>query len=128
MTQENAPADPFEAFLKGGFRSFEDGEANDFSWTKGFAQKEELGWLTLEKIHQNNNRRWLKTYGWVLVTMTIVFSSVYVIAFLVISVHYLSPWHWLTNEQIDKIQSILFSGGVGAIVSTIVRTQIAKAR
>ncbi len=36
--------------------------------------------------------------------------------------------HWLDSQQLGKIQSILFSGGMGAVISGIVRKQIEKSR
>jgi len=42
--------------------------------------------------------------------------------------HYLSPdkFHWLSDDQLSKIQSVLFSGGMGAVVSGIIQKQLKK--
>lgn len=42
--------------------------------------------------------------------------------------HYLLPvkYHWLTVDQLSKIQSILFSGSIGGVVSLIAQKQISK--
>jgi hypothetical protein len=42
--------------------------------------------------------------------------------------HYIvaSDYGWLTEDQLSKIQSIIFSGSLGAIVSGILPRQLAK--
>jgi hypothetical protein len=44
------------------------------------------------------------------------------------SIHYLLPvdWHWLSEVQLSKIQSILFSGGIGGVISLIAQKQLSK--
>ena len=44
------------------------------------------------------------------------------------ALHYLlnDSLHWLTPEQLSKIQSILFSGSVGGVVSLVLQKQLKK--
>ncbi|WP_303230507.1 hypothetical protein [Comamonas kerstersii] len=104
-------------------------------WAYGKAEKEEREWSGLDKIKQENDGRWLKVYGWILVALTITFAVIFIAALLVWTWHHIAPacighWrtHWLDSQQLGKIQSILFSGGMGAVISGIVRTQVNKAR
>lgn len=96
-------------------------------WAVLDAKKEQKQWPDLDEIKQANDKRWLIVYGWVLVALTIVFAVVFLGAFVVWAWHYLTCWTWLEEHQLGKIQSILFSGGMGAVVTSIVRTQMGKA-
>lgn len=102
-------------------------------WASSAARKEAKEWGELDQIKQQNDGRWLKVYGWILVSLTIVFALIFISALLIWSWHHLAPacigqtrLHWLNPEQIGKIQSILFSGGMGAVISGIVKNQISK--
>lgn len=80
----------------------------------------------LQKQRVANNVAWLKTYGIVVMIMTIVFTTIFGVSLIVWSLHYILPEKclWLTAEQLSKIQSVLFSGGMGAIVSSIIKKQL----
>lgn len=97
-------------------------------WATVDARKEAKSWPELDEIKRTNDKRWLIVYGWVLVAVTVVFAAIFLAAFVVWSIHYLTCWNWLEPAQLDKIQSILFSGGMGAVVTSIVRSQISKAQ
>lgn len=94
------------------------------------AKNEEKGWSDLDKVRKANDVRWLKCFGWIVVIMTVVFSTLFLVALLIWSYHYMAPddWKWLSHEDLSKIQSVLFSGGMGAIVSGIIRGQLSKAK
>ena len=98
------------------------------SWATIDARKEDKGWDDLEKVKLQNDKMWLTVYGKILLGITIVFAVAFMAALLAWVWHYLSPkgWHWLEDYQLSKIQSVLFSGGMGAIISNIIRTQIEK--
>lgn len=103
-------------------------------WASGNAKKEELEWDELDKVKKQNDVLWLKDYGKILIYLTRTFAIVFIWALLVWIWHHLGPadfWglktHWLKVEQLSKIQSMLFSGGMGAVISGIVRTQVGKA-
>lgn len=98
-------------------------------WATTDAKKEDKNWTDLDQVKRKNDKRWLTVYGWVLLVITIVFAAIFLVAFLSWAWHYLTPkcWQWLVDAQLSKIQSILFSGGMGAIISGIIRNQINKA-
>lgn len=92
------------------------------------ARKEEKQWLNLEFARQRNDGWWLFCYGVIVVMLTVVFSLLFVSTLIIWSIHYLAPqsWCWLTDTQLSKVQSILFSGGMGAIITSIIQKQLAK--
>lgn len=99
-------------------------------WATIDARNEDSKWNDLEGTKRNNDKRWLVVYGWVLLAITLTFSLAFIAAFMTWVFHYIAPyhWHWLEEQQLNKIQSVLFSGGMGAIISSIIRTQIEKTK
>lgn len=93
------------------------------------AKKENNEWADLEKIKLKNDESWLRKYGLLLNIFTITFSLLFLIALLIWSWHYLMPENlrWLNVENLGKIQSVLFSGSMGAIISGIIKSQVDKA-
>ena len=98
-------------------------------WAANFGALEEKNWSALDETRQKNDVAWLRVYGFVLVAMTVVFAGLFGASLCFWAWHHLMPdgWHWLSADQLDKIKSVLFSGGMGAIVSSVVQSQIAKA-
>lgn len=95
------------------------------------AQKEVSKWDNQKVLldqKTNNDLNFLKVYGWVLVVLTIVFAFLFIASLVSWACHYVMPegWGWLKDNQLSKIQSIIFSGTLGAIVSTVVGRQISK--
>lgn len=105
-----------------------EGASSTPKWAKTAAKKEERNWSELEAVKLENDKRWLKIYGWLLIAITVVLAAAFLLAFGALTLHYVTSWCWLSPHQLDKLQSVLFSGGMGAIVTSIVRTQINKAR
>ncbi|MDR2213075.1 MAG: hypothetical protein LBE21_05550 [Pseudomonadales bacterium] len=97
-------------------------------WANDSAEEEDKSWGDLDAVRRTNDKRWLMVYGWVLVVLTITFTATFLCTLVVWAWHYLTPWPWLTDAQLDKIQSVLFSGGMGAVISGIVRAQMEKIR
>lgn len=104
-------------------------------WASSDARKEERKWDDLDQIKRNNDVRWLTTYGDVLVWVTWAFAGIFLASLLVWAWHYVGPacawgikFHWLNETQLSKVQSILFSGSMGAVVSGIVKSQLGKAQ
>ncbi|OOR87665.1 hypothetical protein B0181_09945 [Moraxella caviae] len=93
------------------------------------SSKEEKQWGELDTIKLNNDKGWLKAYGHVVIVVTYIIASIFIVAFLILAFHYLAPnsWTWLDQSQINKIQSMLFSGSMGAIFINTMRTQLSKA-
>lgn len=94
----------------------------------GPATKEEAEWSDLEKVRKTNDHRWLRAYGWITLIFTIAFALLFLVSLGVIAWHYLAHdcWTWLEPERVSKIQSLLFSGGMGAILSAAAKKQIDK--
>jgi hypothetical protein len=93
------------------------------------ASKEEKLWNNEEELRgvkTANERRWLTVYGWVLPVMMCCFSFFYISTLTVWAWHYLTPWLWLTTDQLSKIQSIIFSGSVGAFVAAMAQKHMIK--
>lgn len=99
-------------------------------WATVEAEQEEQKWDTLEEVKLANDKLWLTVYGKLLLLITIAFALIFLSALLAWAWHYIAPpyCHWLEDYQLSKIQSVLFSGGMGAVVSSIIRTQIGKAQ
>jgi hypothetical protein len=95
------------------------------------AQSEEKNWpneALLKQQKHANDLLWLKCYGWLVVGLTFLFCILFVSSLCAWSWHYLAPaaYHWLTADQLSKIQSVVFSGSLGAIVTSILKKQIDK--
>ena len=88
------------------------------------AKKEESIW----DIERENYHRWLRIYGFIPPTFLIVFTGLFLFSLLSWTLHYLFPigWHWLDAAQLSKIQSVIFSGSLGAITSFIFKKQVSK--
>ncbi len=101
-------------------------------WAEQFrALKEVRKWPDedeLKGIKNKNDARWLTCYGWLVVAATIFFTILFIASLAAWSWHYLAPtsWTWLTPDQLSKIQSVVFSGSLGAIVASIMKKQIEK--
>ena len=95
------------------------------------ARAEDKYWADENKIKgqkTNNNLLWLRIYGLVLAAITVVFTFLFLLSLIAWSLHYLLPecWHWLSADQLSKIQSVLFSGGMGAVISAIAQRQLSS--
>lgn len=96
----------------------------------GMATDEDIRWSELDEVKRGNDRRWLRVYGWVVVAITVTFTFIFLSSLLVWAAHYLLPEKclWLTDAQIAKVQSVLFSGGMGAVISSVIKRQFDKLR
>ena len=95
------------------------------------AKKEEVSWPDEEKLRGQRNQNdliWLKVYGWLIVVATVVLAFLFLVSLLFWVWHYLTPecWGWLTPDQLSRIQAVIFSGSLGAIVASILQKQLAK--
>ena len=90
--------------------------------------KEEKNWTRLDEVRENNDVVWLSVYGKVVVAITVAFTAIFLTSLIVWALHYVLPAKctWLTEAQLSKIQSVLFSGGMGAIISSIIKRQLDK--
>lgn len=92
------------------------------------AETEDKNWSKLEKIRNKNDENWLTIYGYIVCGVTIVLVVLSIATLLIWAWHYVGhrDYTWLDAEQLTKIQSVLFSGGLGAVVSNAFIRQLAK--
>ena len=104
------------------------------------AKKEKENWDNEKDLRGQvvkNRVKLLKTVGWIAPTMVIMFSIIFAFSFFAWIWHYLTPeciekciedksycLQWLSVEQLSKIQSVIFSGALGAIVSVYIKKQL----
>lgn len=104
-------------------------------WAIGTAGKEERQWDELEEVRRKNDKRWLEHYGRIVVILTWVFVIMFVASLVTWVWHHIAPeyfyefrLYWLDDAHLSNIQSILFSGGMGAVVFGVVKSQLDKAK
>lgn len=95
------------------------------------AAQEDKNWDKEGKLRgqeETNHLWWLTAYGIAVVVFLVVFSALFLGSLVSWAAHYLLPecWHWLSPEQLSKIQSVLFSGSIGGVVSIIAQKQLSK--
>ena len=95
------------------------------------AKAEEANWDKEGKLRgqeEKNKLLWLKAYGFMVFVFLIFFSLLFIGALGSWAVHHLLPssFHWLDADQLTTIQSILFSGSVGGVVSIVAQKQLLK--
>ena len=84
------------------------------------AKGEEQRWpneADLKGTRDRNTVRLLRNAGLITVLLLWFFALTFILCLAVWLVHFLSPYGWLTGEQLSKIQSVIFSGSIGALVS-----------
>jgi hypothetical protein len=104
---------------------------SDFLWSDFDAKREERNWeneFLLKGRETANQLLLLKVYGWVLVIFMICFVLLFLGSLASWTLHYLLPisYHWLTAEQLSKIQSVLFSGSIGGVASLVAQRHFLK--
>lgn len=67
-----------------------------------------------------NDLRWLKVYGYLVPALMCIFTVIYLSALVSWVLHYVTPWAWLNEGQLGKIQSMIFSGSVGAFIASVI--------
>lgn len=117
MDEENKFIPPPSAPLRG-MRWARDSKSN----------LEEKNWKDLDQIKEQNNGNFLRVYGWIVITVSVFFTAVFLLSLGAWFSHYILPERclWLTEDQLSKIQSVLFSGGMGAVISGVIKRQIDK--
>lgn len=91
------------------------------------AKAEEKNWRNEDKlkgVKVSNDILWYRVYGWVVVILMLFFVSLFCVSLGVWVVHYVTPCSWLSPDQLSKIQSIIFSGSLGAIVSSYMQKKL----
>lgn len=95
------------------------------------AKAEERNWDKEGKLRgqeENNHLLWLKAYGRLVALFLIFFALLFLGSLGSWAAHYLLPekFHWLTLDQLSKIQSVLFSGSIGGVVTLMAQKQMSK--
>ncbi len=94
--------------------------------SKKNAKGEKKDWTNEEKIaHQKNKNtvKELKSIGKIVRFLMFLFCGLFVVFLCSWAWHFIMPecWHWLKSDKINKIQSIIFSGSLGAMASIYFR-------
>lgn len=95
------------------------------------ARGEERNWPDEEALkgqQSQNDMLALKVIGIVTAILIVFFSLVFLGSLSAWLWHQLAPVsrHWLSDAQLSKIQSVIFSGAIGAIVSGYVQRHISN--
>lgn len=105
-------------------------EANPPKWSDvSQAKAEEKNWTDedqLKGVKVNNDILWHRVYGIVVVVLMVFLVLVFLASLGAWVIHYVTPFSWLDDEQLSKIQSVIFSGSLGAIVSSYMHRQLSK--
>ena len=70
------------------------------------------------------NNRFIRHSGRIGVGLMWFFAAALVATMGVWLVHFLTPWTWLDADQLSKIQTVIFSGSLSAIVATFFQRHI----
>lgn len=106
-----------------------EGAADAPSWAEDTAAKqEEKFWSkedALRGLQIDNDIIWTRVFGWIVAFLMIFFTSLFVVSLGSWFIHYTTSWCWLSPDQLSKIQSIVFSGLIGAVVSSYAQKHMA---
>jgi hypothetical protein len=102
-----------------------------YPWAAMDAKREERDWNHESQLRgqETANQVWfLRAYGVAIVLFLVVFAVLFLGSLGSWSLHYLLPecWHWLTADQLSKIQSVLFSGSIGGVISIMAQKHLSK--
>ncbi|WP_292085356.1 MULTISPECIES: hypothetical protein [unclassified Brevundimonas] len=105
-----------------------EGDNNGFPWAADTKGSEEVRlWgndEALQGMKRRNHGRLLWLWGWIVPALMIMFTLLFVGSIMAWGIHYLTPWKWLSSEQLAKIQSVIFSGSLGALVTSYVQKHV----
>ena len=74
-------------------------------------------WLEIRGQRSQNELWVLKTLGMTIPVIVACIAIFFVSSLFVLGCHYLAPWRWLEPNDISRLQSVMFSGAIGAISS-----------
>lgn len=95
--------------------------------TDSAARSEASRWpdqAALQGTKDVNTLNLLRHSGRLAVALMWVFAGAYVASMGVWLVHFLTPYGWLAPEQLSKIQTVIFLGSLGAVVTVFVQKHI----
>lgn len=75
----------------------------------------------VQKAHQQNQLAVINHSRYLIIGAMYLFAFLFFLALGSWAAHTLLPekYHWMTAEQLSKIQSVIFSGSLGAITSSL---------
>ena len=93
------------------------------------SEKEVKNWADEDALRgvERRNQKWvLLVLGFIVPIFMILFALIFGFAIAIWAIHYFIPesCHWLSPDQLAKIQSVIFSGSLGAIVSAYAQNRI----
>jgi len=105
-----------------------EGEDTTFPWA-GDAKGQEEARLwgddeALQGMKRRNHTRLLWLWGWIVPALMLIFTLLFISSIAAWGLHYLTPWKWLTPDQLSKIQSVIFSGSLGALVTSYIQKHV----
>lgn len=80
----------------------------------------------LQGTKDENTLKMLRHSGHIAVCFMWFFALVFVASMGVWIFHFLTPWGWLTEIQLSKIQTVVFSGSLGALVSAFAQKHVTQ--
>lgn len=95
--------------------------------TDSAAGNEDSRWpdeIAVQGTRDVNTLKLLQHSGRLAVVLMWVFAVAYVASMGVWLFHFLTPYGWLSDEQLSKIQTVIFSGSLGAVVTVFVQKHI----
>ena len=91
------------------------------------AKGEESKWpnqAALKGTKDENTLRLLRNSGYIAVGLMYFFAGAFVASMIIWLLHFLTPFGWLQPEQLSKIQTVIFSGTLGAVVTAYAQKHI----
>lgn len=102
--------------------------AQDQPWeADSLATLEETGDpLDAQLLEQDKRNRlnFKKATGRVIIWAVYLLAVLLAIGLLIWAWHFLTPWGFLEPHQLEKLQSTIFSGTLGAVVSVLARNYV----
>lgn len=98
---------------------------NSPKWLKdSLANLEVENFDKLDKINKRNQSWWLFTIGICGVVLIIALFAGFILTFVTWVIHQISNCGWLDSVKLSKIESVIFSGTMGAILTTAAQKYI----
>ncbi|MCY4309502.1 MAG: hypothetical protein OXC57_14700 [Rhodobacteraceae bacterium] len=94
---------------------------DDTTIEEGFTKQGEI-----DNQKSENQLFFLKWVRWTMPVLFVFLIGIFCISLLIWATHYLTPWCWLDTKQLDKIESVIFSGSIGVVVGTSFRNYLEK--
>ena len=70
---------------------------------------------------KRNKLNFTRAVGWIVVRFIFFAGGLLAAGIAVLAYHYMTPWCFLSEAELHKLQSIIFSGALGAMVSALAR-------